>query len=248
MEFIEQLNSEISRMTIENFIALSLMFYVPFHFSRKASSLFFHLLYSLLGLYMIIFTQDVRILNDPKLLAGLGLVLPQIKFMIQFVKDAIFTIRMMSSNTYYFFVTLYYKILRFISWVQDIILMFKSFGNRRSESNNYKEESYQEEQTYNESYEESSYQKEEAYNNEKQQNYSYKEPKKEYSEFERFYSSSAYIVLGVSENDDFSDIKKAYRKLVRIYHPDLNPNNIEQMTEITQLINQAYQRLEKYHK
>jgi curved DNA-binding protein CbpA len=39
-----------------------------------------------------------------------------------------------------------------------------------------------------------------------------------------------------------------YRKLVREYHPDLNPDNIEFYTEITQNINNAWEKVEKWKK
>ncbi len=36
-----------------------------------------------------------------------------------------------------------------------------------------------------------------------------------------------YKILELNKNATQEDIKKAYRKLARKYHPDLNPNNKE---------------------
>ena len=42
---------------------------------------------------------------------------------------------------------------------------------------------------------------------------------------ENWLSEDFYKTLGVKEDASDSDIKKAYRKLSRKYHPDLNPGN-----------------------
>ena len=64
-------------------------------------------------------------------------------------------------------------------------------------------------------------------------------------------TDDAYKVLGVSESDDLNIIKKAYRKLVRQYHPDIIKSQdkdeayIEEATAKTQEINQAYEIIKK---
>ena len=241
--FFTQLSSEISNMDLPNFILVALLFYVPFHFSKKAETLFFHLLYSFFGIYMLATMEDVRIIYDVKMLIGLGLLIPQIRFIIQFTKDTIQTVKMMTANTYYFFVTIYYKIIRFINWVKSTYIMLKAFFTTFSFK---KEDYFKQEQSSQRDY--SYEQKHQKSYEEPKQEEPKRETKQEYGEFERFYSESAYTVLGVNAEDDYNTIKKVYRKLVREYHPDLNPDNIEFYTEITQNINNAWEKVERWKK
>ncbi len=61
----------------------------------------------------------------------------------------------------------------------------------------------------------------------------------------------AYATLGVNENDSLESIKKAYRKLVREYHPDIikaqgkDENYLKEATAKTQEINSAYEMIKK---
>lgn len=47
-----------------------------------------------------------------------------------------------------------------------------------------------------------------------------------------------YKILGIDKKATADDIKKAYRKLARKYHPDVNPNNKEAQTKFQQ-VNEA---------
>lgn len=67
-------------------------------------------------------------------------------------------------------------------------------------------------------------------------------------------SKEAYEILGVKESDDMNTIKKAYRKLIREYHPDIissqnkDESYMEEATAKTQEINQAYQVIKEQKK
>ncbi len=51
-----------------------------------------------------------------------------------------------------------------------------------------------------------------------------------------------YDILGVSKNASVNDIKKAYRKLARKYHPDLNPGDKASEQKFKE-INEAHETL-----
>jgi len=51
-----------------------------------------------------------------------------------------------------------------------------------------------------------------------------------------------YSILGVSEDASQEEIRKAYRRLARKYHPDVNPNNKEAESRFKE-INEAYEVL-----
>lgn len=51
-----------------------------------------------------------------------------------------------------------------------------------------------------------------------------------------------YLVLGVDRNASQEDIKKAYRRLAKKYHPDVNPGNKEAEERFKE-INEAYNTL-----
>ena len=66
--------------------------------------------------------------------------------------------------------------------------------------------------------------------------------------------ADAYKLLGVSKDDDMGVVKKAYRTLVRKYHPDIIKSQgkseayMQEATQKTQEINQAYEMIKESRK
>ena len=53
-------------------------------------------------------------------------------------------------------------------------------------------------------------------------------------------SVNYYEILEIDEDADSESIKKAYKKLAKKFHPDLNPDEIESSEEKFKQINEAY--------
>lgn len=56
-------------------------------------------------------------------------------------------------------------------------------------------------------------------------------------------SRSHYQLLGVEEGANASEIRKAYRRLALIYHPDKNPEDPEAAAETFRRLADAYEAL-----
>ena len=56
-----------------------------------------------------------------------------------------------------------------------------------------------------------------------------------------------YEVLGVDRNADDATLKKAYRKLAKKYHPDMNPGDKEAEAKFKE-VNEAYEVLSNAEK
>jgi hypothetical protein len=237
MSFID----EILNLGLKDIIVVTLLFSISFYFSKKAKTIFFHLLYVILAVLMFTSSTDGFSIHNIKIIIGLGLLIPQIKFMIIFTQDTIKTIKMMSANTYYFFITLYYKTIRFIKWLKSSFIMLKVFFTTFS----FNQNDYSSEQNNQESYEER-YKQEQEYSKEERSEHNVAD------EYKQFYSDDDYVVLGVSPDDDLKTIKKAYRKLLNIYHTDLNqhlpPDELVIYNEITQNLNSAWGNIERIKK
>ena len=49
-----------------------------------------------------------------------------------------------------------------------------------------------------------------------------------------------YEVLGINKNATDDEVKKAYKKLAKKWHPDLNPDNKKEAEDKMKEINEAY--------
>lgn len=286
MEILDFINKFIKILASDNilhlswiaYLILSLTFLAPFYISKWFEHIFFRIILILIGLSFLEQWNHQTITRDFNFLIGIALIVPHIKYFFVFAKNIVLAILMFlidwfiqlknaTINTYFFFITIYYKILRLINWFINIFFVIKVFideinerfknkSSQEEQKQNYQEHSnkseYKEEkQSYSKSEQKNNSNNERAYEDFKK-SHGYNESKKEEStkqkvdeRYKQFYSSSPYEVLGVKPSDDFSIIKKSYRALVRIYHPDLNPHDIELFTEITQNLNNAYEKLQK---
>lgn len=228
--------------------------------SHYAKNTMPRLIWSAIGIYFIATSITIETLTyNPSAYLGVGLLLPHFLFLFAWVREVINTLKLLGQDTYYFFLTVYYKTRNTFYWFINLYEKIQSFLYGRSNKKTY-EKFYKDEYTYEEpkreqreeqTYEEpkKEYKQEQTY---KQKEAPKSEAKKDYGKYGRFYESDSYIVLGVSRDNDLATIKKAWRALQKEYHTDRNQDKsaevLKKYTEITQLINNAWDIVKKEKK
>ncbi len=215
------------------------------------------LIWSGIGIYFIATSITLESLTyNPSAYFGLGLILPHFIFLFAWVREVINTIKLVFQDTYYFFITVYYKTRNTFYWFINFYEKIQAFFYGRKNKKTY-EKFYKDNYTYEEPKREQKQERtyEEPKQEQKQeQTYKQKEApksktKKDYGKYGRFYETDYYIVLGVNRSDDIKTIKKVWRALQKEYHTDLHHNEsaevLKKYTEITQLINNAWDEIKK---
>ena len=196
-KIIYLIQADIEYLRWEAYIVLFFIFFISFLISRYFQAVLFRLICVFVGLGFLSEWTQVAILRDYDFLIGMGLITPHIKYFIDFIINIILSIfrffyslylqfKYATINTYYFFLTVYYKILRLINWLLTPFIFIKNFftGKRREEkqdyssSEDYTNSSFKQNNSYssNRSSEENSYDNEyrhkNSYNYSKSDDYS----------------------------------------------------------------------------
>jgi len=198
----------------------------------------FYVLWQVLARDTILFSFDFY--------GSLGLIAPQLE--IPYITYLIIKYR-----TIYIYDKLKELILLLFSpffWLYEVLVKLTHFYKAKKEFKEYQnsfknsnEEFYKQEYKSNKNKENKKQKREsnnKEYNYKKSENKQEKLNSKKDNPKSRWESNNAYEILGVSTNATKAEIKKAYRNLSKIYHPDLTINKKEEYTKIFQKINWAY--------
>jgi len=217
------------------FVLVSIGFWFISQNARYGATKF---LFVITGLYLI-FTSAYDSFYTAM---GIGLILPHLKYLYTALKLQVFIISELGFNAYYFVLSVYFKVINFFKWLKSLFEALKIYFSTKSFSSardSYEKENPREEEFNYSSYEEKKQKFEEPISEDVEEFVD--------NEYKQFYSSDPYVVLGVNRNDDLRAIKKAYRELQKLHHPDLNRDRAEEATAIIQRVNDAYERLKKIH-
>ncbi|PHM16511.1 MAG: hypothetical protein CJD30_11230 [Sulfuricurvum sp. PD_MW2] len=145
-----------------------------------------------------------------------------------------------------------YTVSRPFVFIYFQFVRLKAYYDARTQQKRYSsenEQSYQEfrQRGFNDDYRrsEQQYHRREEQSSSKQENThkSGGNRGEQHNETSRWDSHDPYVILDISRTATPEEIKKQYRKLQKLYHPDLTQTKKEEYTRISQKINAAYSKL-----
>jgi len=269
--FFTVLSNELQRINSENIINLAInggvVFAFFFFISRFFRAYILRLGFFLFGAWVLwqVSARD-SILQSFDFYGGLGMILPQ----LEIVEITYLILKERTIFIYNQFVGVIMLILTPVIWLYHTLERLRHYFKAKQESRadkkaykKYHKEEFRQQQKaewekeqarQDEQYQREYREREAKRKQQKQeQQQKYEEQKKQHQKetkqqqekksSSRWDSDSDYVILGISENATKQEIKKAYRVLAKIYHPDLALLNKEEAEEIFKRINEAYENL-----
>ncbi len=245
LKLIEAVLYDITRLNIEGLILIVVVGYILFKISFWVSNFAQKLIPRILmsGIGAILFYQQFQItqsiLYNPTFYIMVGMIAPHFAYLGEVTILAKYKIM----DWFYVGVTLYYKMVRFFKWIYSLYLKIRVFFKQHTfnKDEKFKKETNREKANYK--------RKQREYEKQQYKEYSHKKQSKNSSsnneKYAQFFSESHYVVLGVDNDATFKEIKKAWKVLVRQYHPDRYPEKEEEYTSIMQRINGSYEYFKK---
>lgn len=241
--------NELHRVGINLLIVASIIMTISYAISNFFKWAPFRIIILLIAYAIIsdILRQDV-ILFNLNLYVALGMTYPHLKF-----------VHILAYRIWYGILDFYeklkdflYAVSRSFVFVYFQAIRLKAYYDARTEQKSYSsenEQNYQEfkQRGFNDDYRrsEQQYHRREEQSSAHQENTHKSEEKKgeQYNETSRWDSHDPYVVLDLSRTATPDEIKKQYRKLQKLYHPDLTQTKKDEYTRISQKINAAYSKL-----
>ena len=258
------LSREISSLNSDNIINMGIVgaisFFIAFFISKWFRAYLLKLLIFISGAWLLWQVSATNnILFNLAFYVGLGMIIPH----LEIVEITYLLVRERTLFIYEQLVSLCLIILKPFIFIYDVFIKGFEFIKVKQEEYNYKkaqeqnfyeefkkqqEEEYKKEQEridekYKQEQEKRRKQQEEKKKREQKQSKNSSKNKEENQNTSRWDSTDPYIILGISPTSTKEDIKKAYKKLAKIYHPDLSLLNKAKAEEIFKKINWAYQKL-----
>jgi len=233
---LEVIPSELQDFNLNMAIGGGLWFVTFYFLSRWFRAYLIRLAFFILGVFLIwnVTARD-HMLDNIDIYVAFGLLIPQIEIVE-------LTYLILKERTLFVYEKVLGLILLIASpfvWLYDVVRNIIGFFKAKQEEKNHPQEKAEYERKSRE------FKQEQAHRQKQYQKQTKQEPPKQKGKetHSRWDSLDPYEVLGIDKEATAKEIKKAYRTLSKIYHPDLTLTNKEDHQVIFVKINNAYEKL-----